>query len=372
LVDGTVKHSASVSHPNDPSYDVSATAWVASHVIDEGSGRLYRGADAAKAAFTALKGCGYYATDTKILYQGDGANWVEICRAELATRLVQLAEKAHASLTGVSEDQHHAKLHKADHQDGGTDEIVVTGLSGLLADGQTPLAHKTSHQLGGSDALSLTGLSGLLATAQNPVAHASTHAKSGSDPLSTGVPGTITEGDAPAEGTSNYFSRMDHKHGAPANYTPKAHKPSHVTGGSDTFADSDLISAKARIDVKNNGALVGTRRGINLIPGSYVTIVPVDDLANDDVDITISSTGGGGGSETCNHATIPINALSIDVTHLLGYAPDLDRLKLTARDNLGGRSFWVEAHPSFPATYFLIKINVPDTVAHLFSWAYSA
>ncbi len=31
--------------------------------------------------------------------------------------------------------------HKATHQNGGADEIVVTGLSGLLADAQTPLAH---------------------------------------------------------------------------------------------------------------------------------------------------------------------------------------------------------------------------------------
>jgi hypothetical protein len=47
--------------------------------------------------------------------------------------------------------------HKTSHQDGGSDEISVTGLSGLLADGQTPLAHKTSHQSGGSDELALAG-----------------------------------------------------------------------------------------------------------------------------------------------------------------------------------------------------------------------
>lgn len=31
--------------------------------------------------------------------------------------------------------------HATSHQDGGTDEISVAGLSGLLADAQTPLAH---------------------------------------------------------------------------------------------------------------------------------------------------------------------------------------------------------------------------------------
>lgn len=56
--------------------------------------------------------------------------------------------------------------HKTTHENGGSDEISVAGLSGLLADGQTPLAHKTSHQDGGADEISVTGLSGVLADAQ--------------------------------------------------------------------------------------------------------------------------------------------------------------------------------------------------------------
>lgn len=86
--------------------------------------------------------------------------------------------------------------HKTSHQNGGTDEISVVGLSGELADNQppkahalgsashsaatlaevnakvsdatldkntdtrTPAAHKTSHQNGGTDEISLTGLDG--------------------------------------------------------------------------------------------------------------------------------------------------------------------------------------------------------------------
>ena len=45
--------------------------------------------------------------------------------------------------------------HATSHQNGGSDEISVAGLSGLLADGQTPLAHATSHKLGGSDMILL-------------------------------------------------------------------------------------------------------------------------------------------------------------------------------------------------------------------------
>jgi len=50
--------------------------------------------------------------------------------------------------------------HASTHQDGGSDEISVAGLSGLLGDAQTPLAHKTSHQDGGSDEISIEGLAG--------------------------------------------------------------------------------------------------------------------------------------------------------------------------------------------------------------------
>ena len=50
--------------------------------------------------------------------------------------------------------------HKASHQDAGADEISVLGLAGLLADSQTPLAHKTSHQDGGADELTVAGLAG--------------------------------------------------------------------------------------------------------------------------------------------------------------------------------------------------------------------
>lgn len=48
--------------------------------------------------------------------------------------------------------------HATSHQNGGSDEISVAGLSGLLADGQTPLAHASSHASGGSDAVKLDDL----------------------------------------------------------------------------------------------------------------------------------------------------------------------------------------------------------------------
>lgn len=61
--------------------------------------------------------------------------------------------------------------HASTHQNTGSDEISVAGLSGLLADAQTPLAHAASHQNAGSDEISVAGLSGLLADQQTPVNH---------------------------------------------------------------------------------------------------------------------------------------------------------------------------------------------------------
>lgn len=46
----------------------------------------------------------------------------------------------------------------------------------------------------------------------------------------------------------------------------------------------------------NGTAVTTTRHGLNLIAGTGVTITYVDDPANDSTDITISSTGGGGGT----------------------------------------------------------------------------
>lgn len=59
--------------------------------------------------------------------------------------------------------------HASTHENGGTDEISVDGLLGLLGESQTPIAHKTSHQDEGSDEISVAGLSGLLADDQHVV-----------------------------------------------------------------------------------------------------------------------------------------------------------------------------------------------------------
>jgi len=65
--------------------------------------------------------------------------------------------------------------HAASHQDGGSDEISVAGLLGLLATAQNPVNHAASHQNGAGDEISVAGLSGELADAQTPKTHAASH-----------------------------------------------------------------------------------------------------------------------------------------------------------------------------------------------------
>ena len=125
--------------------------------------------------------------------------------------------------------------HKATHQDGGSDEVNVAGLSGLLADEQlsawdavsgkpstfTPSTHKASHQNGGSDEVNVAGLSGALADEQlsawdavsdkpstfTPSTHKASHENGGADEIDcTGLDGTGGAGIL-ADGTSGRVLR---------------------------------------------------------------------------------------------------------------------------------------------------------------------
>ena len=78
-----------------------------------------------------------------------------------------------------------------------------------------------------------------------------------------------------------------------------------TTTGTDTaraVTPAGLLNAttasniNARIGVEKAGSLVGTRRRINFIDGTNVTITVADDAANEEVDVTIAASGGGSGS----------------------------------------------------------------------------
>ena len=65
----------------------------------------------------------------------------------------------------------------------------------------------------------------------------------------------------------------------------------NLTSTAGTTADHDgTLNANARVAVKKNGTLVATRRGVNFIEGSNVTLTVVDDSGNEEVDVTIAQT----------------------------------------------------------------------------------
>lgn len=75
--------------------------------------------------------------------------------------------------------------------------------------------------------------------------------------------------------------------------TDFAHQSNHQSGGSDALTGN--LDAVARILLKKANVNIGSRRAINFIDGSNITINAVDDSINEKVDITINASGGGGG-----------------------------------------------------------------------------
>ncbi len=67
------------------------------------------------------------------------------------------------------------------------------------------------------------------------------------------------------------------------------HNARHNSGGADALTGS--LDANARVAVSKGGTLVGTRRGINLIEGSGVTLTTADNSGSERVDVTIAASG---------------------------------------------------------------------------------
>jgi len=84
-----------------------------------------------------------------------------------ADTLANLNSKVSDATLDDASDPRDPNAHAVTHENGGSDEINVAGLSGTLADPQTPSGHGSTHQDGGSDEISVAGLSGVLADGQD-------------------------------------------------------------------------------------------------------------------------------------------------------------------------------------------------------------
>ena len=72
---------------------------------------------------------------------------------------------------------------------------------------------------------------------------------------------------------------------------PVTHQASHQAGGGDALSGS--LDASARVAVKKAGTTTGTRRGINFIEGTNITVTETDQAGSEHVDVTITAASGG-------------------------------------------------------------------------------
>lgn len=90
-----------------------------------------------------------------------------------------------------------------------------------------------------------------------------------------------------------------------------------ATGHSHT--ESDISDLDHEITVrKNTGADVGTRSRLNFIEGSNVTLTVTDDAGNDEVDITVTSTGGTDNDAIHDNVASEISAITNKATGAAG------------------------------------------------------
>jgi len=221
--------------------------------------------------------------------------------------------------------------HHATHEPGGTDAMAVDAAAGVgslrtigvgalqaaagndarFTDARTPTAHHTSHEPGGTDAMAVDaaaatgslrtlGSGALQATAGNdsrlsnartPTAHATTHQPGGSDAMA--VDAAAATGSLRTVGTGALQAAAGNDSRLSDARTPTAHQASHQSGGGDALTGN--LDAIARANISKAGTLIGTRRGLNLIQGTNVTLTMVDQAGSERVDVTIDAAAGGGG-----------------------------------------------------------------------------
>jgi hypothetical protein len=171
--------------------------------------------------------------------------------------------------------------HASTHQDGGSDEIVVTGLTGLLATAQTPAAHASTHNAGGSDALAIDAAAGTgslrtlgtaatsaaagndarLSDARTPTAHAASHNAGGSDALA--IDAAAGTGSLRTLGTSATSAAAGNDARLSDARTPTAHASTHQTGGSDAIKLDDLAAPDDNTDLNASTSAHGLLRKLS-------------------------------------------------------------------------------------------------------------
>lgn len=173
--------------------------------------------------------------------------------------------------------------------DGDYGDIVVSGV-GTVMDIDSNVVGNT--ELRDSTALSVIGRS--VNSVGDPADIAAT--VDGDVLRRSGV--TLGFGSIPESSVTNLVSDLAGK--VPNTRTITASAP--ITGGGDLsanrsigFDSSALLDNNARVKVDKNGVGVATRRELNFIEGTNITLTITEDVPGEKIDVTIDASGGGSG-----------------------------------------------------------------------------
>lgn len=141
-----------------------------------------------------------------------------------------------------------------------------------------------------------------------------------------------------------------------------AHKTTHESGGSDALTGS--LDATARLQIATDGTLRGTRRRLNLLAGSGITLAGSDVPASEEVQVIIAGSAGAsalpfkqtvligtGNKDTTSATFVPIDATNLSYLSLSCAAGDVVRCVLGCQAYLSATQVGC----------FDVEVRKPDT-----------
>ena len=215
---------------------------------------------------------------------------------------------------------HIPREHHALHENGGSQEISVLGLSGLLADEQNAgkiKAKPVDAPVAGDDLKFLQYNHGASKFQLGAVGGGGDMTKAVYDPDVDNVVESADNADTVDGSHATAFAAV-------------THKDTHKTGGgANAFVVTDLLDGIARITVrKNTGADVGSRRRINFIEGTGISFTITDVGGSEEVTVRVDATGAGlGGTWSTG---ICSGRSPIVTPHSLGGVPTLVLVSINA------------------------------------------
>jgi hypothetical protein len=100
--------------------------------------------------------------------------------------------------------------------------------------------------------------------------------------------------------------------------------------GQGTAESPFVIPCPDSITIRESGVDQGSRPNLNFIQGAGISLVITDDGGNDEVDITIAATGGGGSGLTIQRNDVPVGTRPI-LNFIVG-----NNMRVTALDDPAG------------------------------------